>query len=90
MKLMIFSFILSRYLKIIINIEYLQYLPELSQKPDKKNKKQKTKQTKTKTKTKKKHGNEKSFLVIASNLKGSIYKYINTVCTKSASKDSSN
>ena len=51
----------------------------------------KQKQNKTKQKQKqKKHGNEKSFLVIASNLKGSIYKYINTVCTKSASKDSSN
>ena len=44
---MTFSYILSGFLKIIINAEcYLQYLPELPQQPDKKIKK------------KKKHGNE--------------------------------
>ena len=47
----------------------------------KRNKKQNKKQNK-------KHGNQKSLLVIGSKLKSSIYKYINTVCTKSAGNDS--
>ena len=69
-----FSYILSGYLKIIINTEcYLQYLHELTQQSDKKTK----------------HGNEK--LRRVSWYLHQIKKaYINTVCTKLASKDSLN
>ena len=71
---MTFSYILSGYLKIIINTEcYLQYLHELTQQSDKKTK----------------HGNEK--LRRVSWYLHQIKKaYINTVCTKLASKDSLN
>ena len=67
---MTFSYILSGYLKIIINTEcYFQYLSELSLQPDKKAK----------------HGKN---LQRASWYLHQIKKtYINTVCTKSASKD---
>ena len=70
-----FSYILPGYLKLIINTEcYFQYLPELPQQPDKK---------------KTKHGNEN--LQRASWYLLQIKKaYINTVCTKSATKDSQN
>ena len=71
---MTFSYILSGYLKIIINTEcYLQYLSELPLRPDKKTK----------------HGNENvqtaSWFCIKPKK-----TYINTVCTKSVSNDSPN
>ena len=71
---MTFSYILSGYIKIIINTEcYLQYLPELPQQPNKN----------------KKHGNE-NFQRASWYLHQIKKAYINTVCTKSASKDSLN
>ena len=51
-------YFISMYLKIIINAECLQYLPEITQHPDKKTKKQNMVIKLT-----------KSFLVLASNLK---------------------
>ena len=70
-----FSYILSGYLKRIINTEcYLQYLPELPQQPDKKTK----------------HGNEKLHRVSWYLHQIKKKAYINTVCTKSASKNSLN
>ena len=72
---MTFSYILSGYLKIIINTEcYLQYLPELPQQPNK---------------NKTKHGNE-NFQRASWYLHQIKKAYINTVCTKLASKDSLN
>ena len=66
------------YLKIIINAECLQYLPELKQHPDKiKNKKQ---NMVMKTYTE----------LLGTCIKSKKTRYINTVCTKSASKDYSN
>ena len=66
------------YLKIIINAECLQYLPELKQHPDKiKNKKQ---NMVMKTYTE----------LLGTCIKSKKTRYINTVCTKSASKDHSN
>ena len=57
------------YLKIIINAECLQYLPQLTQQPDKKNKKKKNKT---------KHGNEKlqrASWYLHQIVKNSIHKY---------------
>ena len=66
------------YLKIIINAECLQYLPELKQHPDKiKNKKQ---NMVMKTYTE----------LLGTCIKSKKTRYINTVCIKSASKDYSN
>ena len=67
------------YLKIIINAECLQYLPELTQQPDKKNenKKQNTVMKNYKE-------------LLGTCIKSKETAYINTVRTKSASKDYSN
>ena len=65
------------YLKIIINAECLQYLPELTQ-PDKKNKAKQNMILKTYKE------------LLGTCIKSKKTAYINTVCTKSASKDYSN
>ena len=67
------------YLKIIINAECLQHLPELTQQPDKKIKNKKQKMV---MKTYKE--------LLGTCIKSKKTAYINTVCTKSASKDYSN
>ena len=70
---MTFRYILSGYIKIIINTEcYLLFLPELPQQPNK---------------NRTKYGNEnfpRAFWYLYQIKKA----YINTVCTKTASKDS--
>ena len=64
------------YLKIIINAECLQYLPELTQQPDKKNE---NKKQNTVMKTYKE--------LLGTCIKSKETAYINTIRTKSASKD---
>ena len=68
----------------------MQYLPNYhnSQKKQANKQANKKRNKKQNKKQNKKHGNQKSLLVIGSKLKSSIYKYINTVCTKSAGNDS--
>ena len=66
------------YLKIIINAECLQYLPELTQQPDKKKTKQNIVMKTYKENLKKTY------------IKSKKTAYINAVCTKSANKDYSN
>ena len=63
------------YVKIIINAECLQYLPELKQHPNK-------------IKTKKKNMVMKTYTeLLGTCIKSKKTRYINTVCTKSARKD---
>ena len=79
-------YFISIYLKIIINAECLQYLHELTTARQKKPKNKQTKET-----TKKQNMVMKTYKeLLGTCIKSKKTVYINTVCTKSTSKDYSN